>query len=398
MNQQSKPIRVAAVGMDERMRNALRLFFKGPCKNLCILVEEDSAETGILDMDGYHEQDLLAEYRERHPNQPVILLSLHEINAENGVYVKKPLKPDQLISALTKAKQEIRLQSRQREPDTEAKPTDSAQPKIQTQEIEHPPNKTEEQTKRVRKRATAPTTHHAANYLEEQSAKVLIGTAPDIHPEDPQQLAKAEYNPDDFLQNHLFRACETADDRNRCVRMDTPRGLIDIFPGGQNVSLKCSDSQLRTLSVVPLIDNSFSVSTLEAGHRLQQDDDSSIANRDALLWKTALWAARGRIPAGTSLHTPVFLSRWPNMTRLLLFPHALRIAALWANQPHSLLATATTLNIPQRYVFGFYSGAHALGLASTGRRTVDTLIEPAPLQKNRQLGLFGRILNHLRKK
>ena len=63
MGQQSRPIRVAAIGMDERMRNALRLFFEGPCKNLCVLVEEDSAEIGIIDLDAYHGREIHDEYR-----------------------------------------------------------------------------------------------------------------------------------------------------------------------------------------------------------------------------------------------------------------------------------------------------------------------------------------------
>jgi hypothetical protein len=232
--------------------------------------------------------------------------------------------------------------------------------------------------------------------LGEQNAKVLIGTVPDIDPEDPQLLAKAQYDPNEFLQGHIYCARKIADDRNRCVRLDTSRGSIYLFPDGHGAKLGINETRLRTLSVVPVIENSLSVSVLEIGYTLAQDDDSSIIDRDALLWKTALWASRGRVPAGTSLDTPVFLKRWPNMTRLLLFPHALRIAALWVDQPRSLLDTAETLNIPQRHVFGFYSAAHALGLAATSQRAVDTLIEPAPLQRNSRRGLFGSIVNRLR--
>ncbi len=157
-------------------------------------------------------------------------------------------------------------------------------------------------------------------YMDEHNANALIGTAPDIDPEDPQQLAKAQYDPNCFLQGHLYRACKTADDRNRCVRLDTYRGSIYLFPEGHGAILKINETRLRTLSIVPAIENSLSVSVLEAGYTLEQDDNSLIIDREALLWKTALWASRGRVPADISLDTPVFLKRWPNMTRLLLFP------------------------------------------------------------------------------
>ena len=396
MDQQSRPIQVAAVGMDERMRNALRLYFKVPCNNLCVLVEEDSAEIGIIDLDAYRGQKICDEYRNRHPDQPVILLSLHDTEVEDGVFLRKPLNAKHLISALIEAKQRLQPRIEQPAQVAESKPAASVPTKIREQGRDHPPEGVVEERKRKREKAAAPATHHAAMCLGEQNAKVLISTVPDIDPEDPQLLAKAQYDPNEFLQGHIYCARKIADDRNRCVRLDTSRGSIYLFPDGHGAKLRINETRLRTLSIVPVIENSLSVSVLEIGYTLGQDDDSSIIDRDALLWKTALWASRGRVPAGTSLDTPVFLKRWPNMTRLLLFPHALRIAALWVDQPRSLLDTAETLNIPQRHVFGFYSAAHALGLAATSQRAVDTLIEPAPLQKNSRRGLFGSIVNRLR--
>jgi hypothetical protein len=116
---------------------------------------------------------------------------------------------------------------------------------------------------------------------------------------------------------------------------------------------------------------------------------------DAFLWKVALWTSRGRVPAGTQLSVPVFLRYWPNMSRLLLPPHALRIAALWAHQPHSLLQTTRALKLPQRYVFAFYSAANALDLAGPCRRSSDTLFEPATTEsKNR--GVLARIMERLK--
>ena len=179
--------------------------------------------------------------------------------------------------------------------------------------------------------------------------------------------------------------------------METPRGAIFLPPGGQPVLSQMNDAYLRTLSVVPIAEPSLTVSLLRNDPGYAQDDTLLTSSREALLWKSTLWASRGRVPIGTRLDIPVYLRYWPNLTRLLLLPHSMRIAALWANQPHSLLATAKTLAIPQRHVFSFYSAAHALGLASTSQRGVDTLLttEPPPVDQRR--GLLTRLLNRLRK-
>ena len=388
MGHQSKPIRVTAVGMDERMKNALRLFFQGPCKNYCVLVEEESAEIGIIDLDAYQGQNTCNEYRNRHPNQPVILISLHETTVENGFFLRKPLNAKELVGAIKQTKQTLLPDPPQASHKETATSTPAAKPTSETEVIKLDTHKRKEASH-------APTTHHAAMYLEEHDAKVLIGTAPDIDPTDPAQLLNAQYHPNDFLQGHFSRACKIASDSKRCVQMDTPRGPIYLLPNCERVLIKFSESQLRTLSVVPINDASVSISVMNSIYPLEQDLSSSIS-RDALLWKTALWASRGRVPSGTDLNTPVYLSHWPNLTRLLLFPHALRIAALWANQTYSLLDTAQTLAIPQRHVFSFYSAACALELAMTSRRAVDSLLEPPPLQQNRRHGLLSRILNRLR--
>ncbi len=109
----SRPIQVAAIGMDERMKNALRLFFQGPCKNRCVLVEEDSAETSIIDLDSYQGQMHCDEYRKRHPDQPIILISLHENQAENAILLRKPLKAKELLLALSKTQRSLPTQPKQ---------------------------------------------------------------------------------------------------------------------------------------------------------------------------------------------------------------------------------------------------------------------------------------------
>ena len=125
-------------------------------------------------------------------------------------------------------------------------------------------------------------------------------------------------------------------------------------------------------------------------------EDALTYTLPSLFWKVALWASRGRLPEGTSLTQPIFLRRWPNFTRLQVTPYAFAIAALWAEQPRSLLDTARHLQIPQRYVFAFYSAAKSLQLAGETRRAADTLIQPQEITASKQRGLLGRLLDRLR--
>lgn len=92
---------------------------------------------------------------------------------------------------------------------------------------------------------------------------------------------------------------------------------------------------------------------------------------------------------------PVVLRHWPNVTRLLLTPNALRIAALWMAQPRSLLSTAKALRIPLSHALSFYSAAHALGLITGPKRQVDFLFQPEPVAEDQRRGLFSGILSKL---
>lgn len=391
---QSSRIQVAAVGMDERMKNVFRQFFHGPCKGAYHLVEEDSAETSIIDLDGYRGTEIWDEYRKHHPKQPLILLSLQEMEVEEAIFLHKPLKPEMLLSALVKVREQLRSISNNEQSESPVEPVTAS-----VQEEASKNTQPAQQTNEVAKAKKEPErhTHGAAMFMEEQMIKAFIGTAPDIDPANPLQVNKVQYDPADFLQSHLKRAFMTSDEEKCCVILQTPRGSIGVFPDNHGVAVNFSESHLRTLSSVPLANSTLSMSTLEYDGGFEEADESLHMSREALLWKSALWASRGRVPAGTTLEMPAFLRNWPNMTRLLLFPHALRIAALWASEPYSLPDTATALGIPQRYVFGFYSAANALGLADSTKRNVDTLFEPAPIQKNHQRGLFGRILDRLHK-
>lgn len=401
--QQERPIRVFAGGMNEQMINTLRFFFQGHFNNHCILVEEDSADLGIIDLDEYQGRKHMQAYRERHPEQPIILLSLQNEKIEDAIHLRKPLKPERLISALKQARTKVLLPA---ETAYETAPAPRPVATTLPQDKAHEPvvgliEKSQDEQRNLQS-VTSYTgrsrTHKAAMYLDEQEAHTFIGSAPDLDLNDTRGLAKAQYDPDDFLQGYLRKAVNTADKYVSAVKLKIPYGIIAILPNTNSVFVNINDSRLHAFCSLPMIDGALSVKIIKKRLTIKKANHVKVISRESLLWKAAIWASRGRLPEGTSLTQPVFLRRWPNMTRLMLFPHAMRIAALWTEQPRSLLDTAKTLGIPQRFVFSFYSATKALGLAvMVDRHETNSLGEPVAVEKNRRRGLLGRILNRLHK-
>ena len=381
---QQRPIRVFAGGMNEKMINTLRFFFQGPFNNHCVLVEEDSADLGIIDLDEYQGRKHMQAYRERHPEQPIILLSLQNEKVEDAIHLRKPLKPERLMSALKQAQTKV------------LPPADVAYEKAPAPKLLATPLGKNQAPETATTCSARLTTHKAAMVLDEQEAHTFIGSAPDLELNDLSQLAKAQYDPDLFLQAYLRKAVNTADRYACAVKLKIPYGVIAVLPNSNSVFVNISDSRLHAFCSVPMIEGALSVKIIRKRLTINKAKNVRVMSRESLLWKATIWASRGRLPVGTSLRQPVFLRRWPNMTRLMLFPHAMRIAALWAEQPCSLLDTAKMLGIPQRFVFSFYSATKALGLAIVvNRHATDSIVEPVAMKSNKRRGLLGRILNRL---
>jgi hypothetical protein len=117
---------------------------------------------------------------------------------------------------------------------------------------------------------------------------------------------------------------------------------------------------------------------------------------EAFVWKLAIWTSKGRFPDVIDIHNQVYLKRWPNFTRLVVTPHALRIAALLMQGPRSMLNIASVLNIKPKFVFVFVSACYALDLMGQSQRKSDELVVPEKIEPTKKQILFSKILNKLR--
>ena len=61
MDARNTPLNVSVLGVDDRLRTTLRMFFQGPCKSNVVMAGTGDAEACIIDMDGLNAETILSE-------------------------------------------------------------------------------------------------------------------------------------------------------------------------------------------------------------------------------------------------------------------------------------------------------------------------------------------------
>ena len=95
-------VKVCVAGLGERAARRLTSFLYEIAEDLCDVVDEDNAEVSILDID--NAQFDWAQYLNRRPGQPVILLAKDRPDLEGMFWVPKPIMEVALIEALNWAR------------------------------------------------------------------------------------------------------------------------------------------------------------------------------------------------------------------------------------------------------------------------------------------------------
>lgn len=242
--------------------------------------------------------------------------------------------------------------------------------------------------------------HQTALRLDERNFYEYVGTVDDIDLDDPRQLVNAHYNPHDYFQGYLQSAMNLSRGKGQSFLVKTRWCPVVLFGGSQEVWLDASDSELSTFAGLRLrhktMTTKLTISPIDPNKMDFGRAMDKFQSMDGFLWKLACWTSKGRYPQEIDYNMPVYLKNWPNFTRLLITPHALRIAALMIKGPRTMANIAETLSIKPQYVFVFISAVSALGYAKQVRRSADTLVKPPDIQKSKGPGLLGRIMSKLR--
>lgn len=237
----------------------------------------------------------------------------------------------------------------------------------------------------------------AVAQLNAREKHYYIGSMPDVDLSDAEQRVAVFYDVEQFLQGFVQKAIELSQRNNAPVRVSGAAiGQIDIFTREKKVRTHATAATFQAACRIRLRTKDIEFSVMYDAE-LPAEADEGVESLEAFLWKIALWASRGRLPAGTELDVPVALKQWPNFPRLLVPPHATRIVGLWARRPTSLAETPGLLGLPQRNVFSLYSACASLGLIVHDRRSIPRQFVPeieAPTEKR---NLFKMLLNKLTK-
>ena len=406
MNNYAKPVRIAALGMERRTYNTLQLFFRGQCKNSYVLVEEQSADISIIDMDGYQATSVFEGHKKHYPNRPAILISLSDTHNYDAVYVRKPIQLSALTSALGVAIEKLR----ETPSETMEKPLFIENEPNEHQGINASPPLLSDAILPEKKSAIRITKSKTQSHSTAQSSLESLSDDSDLefmylnqpslenfNPGDPAQLSKALYQPQQLLQGYFQQACALAEEKQRDVLLEGPWRPITILHKTNELRVAHNYRHLFALSTMQFKPDEVAISLLTRGDTAMPTPQKLVLPIEPFLWKLTLRSCRGRVPVSTNLDLPVKLLKWPNFTRVTITPNAMRIAALWSKQPTSLLNTAAILSIPLYHVFLFYSAAVSLNLvtlasaAPSGENTSTSTVK-----RHSYRSIFQVLLNKLR--
>lgn len=408
-------VRVVGLGLDARFRSMLDVFFLRSC-NGSYQFAEDAADVIVVDMDTVGARDAYVEHRQSNEGVPSILFSLHEENYKtrgNVVLLRKPFTVRQLQSAFeiislrflsAQGENAVTSVSRIRKLSTTRAGSKSQRDKKDKKIEQKEPNELEagsvENSAIARqpvpgiKREPAGTSRAAFSLARHDEYVKLNSLLPGMAGGDFAKEAQT-YEPNNYLQHELKLAREQALKAGKNAVIKIGSATITVDPEQGLVQMRVGKFQLREVSSFPLNHNNFEVRLVpEKEAQVDRAGKSKVLKLPELIWQTTLYAAQGRVPAGFDLDEQVQLSRWPNLTRLMLTSGAVRMSALWVMRPASVSEIATKLELSIRDVSSFYSAAQALDLYFSDDEVREPELKPEP--ESRPGGILRRILQRLR--
>ena len=385
---QKDPKLISSIGLDSRSIKAFDLFFKSHCKSDFKMIDNHKiAAFTIIDLDAFKSSEKMALFIKDYENRQIISLSLIEqanCNQGNIHHIKKPVDHKELANLLKR---------------------------LSAGKIKQRPHyiHKEAPSSAIKKEATTPpvkskwvSSAKAAQLLCNESTIDFVGNQADIDITKPRDVLKISFDPAKKLLGSVMQACLLSEEKQALIELTHFGATILVDKQIDRIDCFLSDGLLRPRCLL----ESEETPVFKRLNPKYRDDKNAYkqahkqttlltSDLDCFIWKVALWSSRGRIPQSVSLHTPVYLSEWPNLTRLAAIPHAMRIAALLSQQPQTLPDIALNLKIPQRYVFAFYSAANALGISNNCKRQVDNLFVQKSEKSSYSRSLLGKLLNRL---
>lgn len=403
MNSNSKgPINIALYGMDERTRKVMSMFFHGPCNGVANVVSEYDADIDIVDVDFINAKEVLGERRLKTPKRPVIILSSERQSIEGTIFIKKPVQTAELLSVLSQMGAVLKSKQYKK---SGAVASTVFESKIEQQDqvdsgirLKKALKKQEEknidnnESKKISK-------HQVAKELVEGSYFSYISHIDNIDFSDQYEILRASFNPKSFFLGYVQSAYNVAKAKKNAVQLDSGWRPLVILPKSHEVWLGADDKQLKAFAGIARKNNPGKKMLLvpfDQEVSLLAEKMDGFYDMDVFIWKLAVWTSKGRYPDSIDINKPVYLRQWPNFARVLVTPHAIRIAALLIDGPRKAMNIVDLLKIKPQHVFIFISAAHAVGILGQAQRQMDEIFSPPDIKASKDNSLLSNILARLR--
>jgi hypothetical protein len=434
---------VALHGMDARSVKIFTLFLKGPCGNSgSVATHPEEADIDIFDSDAPASKTLLDKHLQLALQKPVMVLSLTGFEHKGILSLTKPVKTDDMLLALDQAnkligKLSLKHSSKGIAPAPKASlltPTvieeeghefgKDSLPNDNTVDAAHSLSpsvlmaKSSQSGVKEYQQEEDGIDHEAIktilydNYKHEKNAKHLCTLSLDqksfqayvrsdgeADVNDPAQFSNAHYNPDNYYLGIVQTAIAACRGKNQAFVLRSKWKPIILLPLNQEVLLGGDEAELKVFAEIRLKHGKKKAQEL----RLTPMDSTVVdvgralnktQRMDTFLWKLACWTSMGRYPQDLDFRKPIYLLHWPNFSRLLVTPHALRIAALLVQGPRTMGSIAEILNIKPQFVFVFVSAAYSIGLVGQAKRISDSLVDALTKKRNvSDVLLLGKIVH-----
>jgi len=395
----NRQVRLSAVGFDGRSEESFKIAFKGPGKGKAVIVGEDQADGGIINMDNAGAKELWVGYRQRNPDKPAIILGVNDpgIDDDDTVFVQKPASIDQMLKAVERLMDDLGM-------------NDEVVVPVEAPQDNQPLFRAGSQVSSFAPQPQVAQDDKAETEKAGSDAKVKPAPATGPAAKPAAGTAKASkfslfYNPRDYLQSEIHSAAEYSLEKKVAVEIwvmtgDERWGKIIFMPSLGRVLTSFSDGELKQYCSTPLTLVNHKMYRRKPKDTKELEDRVGKERRgcsyESFLWKAALYTSLGRLPQGTNLATTMHLKHWPNFTRLYPLGGSMRIATLLIDQPRTLPLIAKVLKMPVGRVFSFYSAACAIGIVEAAGPMNVSLTKATVPKKHRDHTLFGRILKRLR--
>jgi len=374
-----QPTKVRLKGFDSRSTTAFEEFFLRECVGDFQITDLTSeAAINIIDIDVCIIQHEIESMREQNPDQGIVAVSLLPRESQDSLLqcVRKPIDLKSFKALLYRMKKILFANRVEKEKENLA----NDEGKVAMPKNDSFKPLTVAVSNNIHNNAAVSVPKKSGRY--DLEAAKFIGKNSDVDVHNPQALMRVVYSPENRLQGAFEKAIRRAKKYAKPVELTCLNTGFIIDLSKNAIFTAVGESVIKPLCLMNIeqIESLRKIKPGYTGQRLfalAHKPQGQMLKWDLseLVWKVALWSSRGKIPRNTDINLPVYLSEWPNFSRLVCFPHAMNIAAMLINKPMRLTEVARQLNIPQRYVFGFYSAAFALGIADVSRRKVDQLFD-----------------------